>query len=102
MGRLKFHAFVVFFTALTQQKHRTFTRQKPTLLHNRSIEYRAAKLSFFAVLQPCFLHNKKPEVWEVNFTAIERKITQQKYDVLVFLKLLISIYNICKIQDFRF
>jgi hypothetical protein len=42
-----------------------------------------AKVSFFAVLQPCFLHNKKPGVWEMNFTAIKRKITQQKCDVLV-------------------
>jgi hypothetical protein len=41
------------------------------------------KVSFLAVLQPCFLHNKKPEFWKVNFTAIERKITQQKCDVLV-------------------
>jgi hypothetical protein len=40
-------------------------------------------LSFFAVLQPCFLYKIKKEVWEVNFTAIERKITQQKCDVPV-------------------
>jgi hypothetical protein len=35
------------------------------------------------MLQPRFLRNKKTEVWEVNFTAIERKITQQKCDVPV-------------------
>jgi hypothetical protein len=43
-----------------------------------------AKVSFLVVLQPCYLHNKKPEVWEMNFTAIERKITQPKGYVPTF------------------
>jgi hypothetical protein len=94
-----FRQTTVLHGTITHPKHRTFTQQNIALLHTQSIAllhdknphfytagvsyFYPAKVSFFVVLQPCFLDNKKPEVWEVNFTAIERKITQQKCEVPV-------------------
>jgi hypothetical protein len=73
----------------TQQKQRTFTRQKPKLLHGKSIVFLRSKSIILCSAPTVLFTQQKTRVWEVNFTAIERKITQQKCDVPVLFYVLL-------------